>query len=102
MCIHHRGRAWRRHQYARLKVARRAYWVGPNLQPPTPQWEARRLGMLARTPKINQCWCCSSPRRLYGNAHQGRTFQERRAALAEREGWSETVHPSVDQMCYTG
>lgn len=80
-----RGRAWRRQQYARLKVARRQHWGGPWEQAPTPQWEARRLGLLARTPKVTQCWCCSSPRRTYGNSSQGKTFQERRADLSLEE-----------------
>jgi hypothetical protein len=84
-------RALRRHHRERLKKARTAYWGGPHLE-----WgetcEARRLGLLVKTP--SPCSCCPfhlSERKAHGNGARALTFQEHRAHLREKEGKAEAM-----------
>ena len=68
------SRAIRRHHAARLKKARRLYFVlGDKTDP-------RCRGMVVDTPKPCSCWMCSNRRR-----HEGRTAAELRhlVTLAE-------------------
>lgn len=64
-----KGRAWRRHQLARLKRARRWFW-GRDLRQEPKYW-----AQVVTTPCPCSCWLCR-PRK-----HGGDTMQERRAML---------------------
>lgn len=85
-------RSQRRHHRARLKKVRAFYHARNPLDPNIdPQWRARDLGRILRTPQGCSCYGCGNPRRHAKEL----TMQERKfhaAALdAERalvvEGW---------------
>lgn len=78
------GRAWRRHDLARVKRARSHYWtVNPRLEN---QVCPARLGKVARTPAPCSCWMCGNPRRT---PKDWLTLAERRATHAQEDGMLE-------------
>lgn len=64
-----RGRAFRRHQLARIKRRVQGHYGG------YAQGDPRHTGKLARTRTPCSCWMCGNPRRSFGEP----TLQERRA-----------------------
>ena len=75
------NRALRRYRLAlrkrRVRKNLRHYFQGDDFEP-------RRVGMYAETPKPCSCWMCGNPRRYHGEM----SMQERRAIAAESVGWT--------------
>lgn len=74
------GRAWRRHDRARVAAARRPRVYVDNIDSPRGQ---RALGMAVHTAVLCSCWMCGNPRR---HAAREGTLAEKRADDATRDG----------------
>ena len=77
------GRAWRRHDRARISRRRRSYVYLTDLDTPLGR---RALGMAIHTAVLCSCWMCGNPRR---NPRKEITLAEKRADLAFRDGLQE-------------
>lgn len=76
-----RGRAWRRHQRARLKAARKHYWNGWRSDPSA-------SSRLVKTPTPCSCAMCGNPRKYFGEP----TLQEQRADQDHQEASHRRKH----------
>lgn len=81
-----KSRPERRHQRERarqkaIKLVRSYSWNNDK----DPAENKRRVGIHIHTRRLCSCWLCQSPRKIYGNSEQGRTFSERRKLDSMRD-----------------
>ena len=77
------GRAWRRHDRARISRRRRPYVHLENVDTPAGR---RALGMAIHTAVLCSCWMCGNPRRHW---RKEITLAEKRAIQAHQDGLQE-------------
>ena len=91
-------RAIRRFHKIRLKAKRKRYWYGDSKP-----LSDKHLNMVANTPKLNKCSCCSNPRRnnnykRFSYCGSKETIQELKQDSVEEniKSWNATDEEDAD------